>query len=141
MSPDMWEELSKLYKEGRIRAIGVSNFLQPHLEALADNSDIIPAVNQFEISPLNTQKGLIKYCQERGIAVEAMSTFSHYRSVEPRMEIIQNPLLEEISARHSKSVVQIVIYDGGAGPEGDLAFIIREQIESVVMMMLDDLHV
>lgn len=109
MSPDMWEELSKLYKEGRIRAIGVSNFLQPHLEALADNSDIIPAVNQFEISPLNTQKGLIKYCQERGIAVEAMSTFSHYRSVEPRMEIIQNPLLEEISARHSKSVVQIVL--------------------------------
>lgn len=109
MSPKMWEVLSKLYKEGRIRAIGVSNFLQPHLEALAEKSDIIPAVNQFEISPLNTQKELIKYCQERGIAVEAMSTFSHYRSVEPRLEIIQNPLLMEISAKHGKSVVQVVL--------------------------------
>ena len=105
----MWEELSKLYIKNRIRAIGVSNFLQPHLEALAEKTDIVPAVNQFEISPLNTQKELIRYCHERGIAVEAMSTFSHYRSVEPRMEIIQNPLLKEISARHHKSVVQIVL--------------------------------
>ena len=109
MSPKMWKELSALYEEGRIRAIGVSNFLQPHLEALADNSDIIPAVNQFEISPLNTNKELIKYCHDRGIAVEAMSTFSHYRSVEPRNEIIQNPILQRIAAKHKKSVVQIVL--------------------------------
>lgn len=109
MSQKMWKELSSLYKEGRIRAIGVSNFLQPHLEALADTSDIVPAVNQFEISPLNTNKALIQYCQERDIAVEAMSTFSHYRSIEPRMEIIQNPVLLEIAVKHRKSVVQIVL--------------------------------
>lgn len=109
MSPKMWKELSALYEEGRIRAIGVSNFLKPHLDALADNSDIIPAVNQFEISPLNTNKELIKYCHDRGIAVEAMSTFSHYRSVEPRNEIIQNPILQRIAAKHKKSVVQIVL--------------------------------
>ena len=109
MSPEMWKELSTLYKAGRIRAIGVSNFLPPHIEALGEVSDIVPAVNQFEISPLNTNKELIKYCQERGIAVEAMSTFSHYRSNEPRMEIIQNPLLQEIAAKHNKTVVQIVL--------------------------------
>lgn len=109
MSPKMWDELSVLYKEGRIRALGVSNFLQPHIEWLADTSDIVPAVNQFEISPLNTNKELIHYCQERGIAVEAMSTFSHYRSVEPRIEIIQNPLLQQLAAKHEKSVVQIVL--------------------------------
>lgn len=109
MFPKMWKELSNLYKDGRIRAIGVSNFLQPHLEALADTSDIIPAVNQFEISPLNTNKALIDYCQKRNIAVQAMSTFSHYRSVEPRMEIIQNPILQEIAAKHNRSVVQIVL--------------------------------
>lgn len=109
IAPKMWNELSKLYEKGRIRAIGVSNFLQPHLEALADNSDIIPVVNQFEISPLNTQKSLIKYCQERGIAVEAMSTFSHFRSIEPRKEILENSLLTSISKVHHKSVVQIVL--------------------------------
>lgn len=109
IAPQMWEELSRLYKQGRIKAIGVSNFLQPHLEALAECSDIKPTVNQFEISPLNTQKELIKYCQERGIAVEAMSTFSHYRLVEPRMEIIENPILQEVAAKHNKSVVQIVL--------------------------------
>ncbi len=109
MTPKMWKVLSSKYREGRIRAIGVSNFLQQHLEALADVSDIIPALNQFEISPLNTQKSLIRYCQERGIAVEAMSTFSHYRSVEPRNEIIEHPLLQRIAVRHRKSVVQIVL--------------------------------
>ena len=109
IAPKMWKVLSKLYKEGRIRAIGVSNFLQPHLEALAETSDIVPAVNQFEISPLNTNKELIKYCQERGIAVEAMSTFSHFRSVEPRKEIMENDFLKRIAENHGKSVVQIVL--------------------------------
>ena len=105
----MWKELSFLYKQGKIRAIGVSNFLQPHLEALAESSDIVPTVNQFEISPLNTQKNLIKFCQKRGIAVEAMSTFSHFRSVEPRKEILENSTLHKIADFHNKSVVQIVL--------------------------------
>lgn len=109
IAPKMWEELSRLYNQGRIRAIGVSNFLQPHLEALAEYSDIKPAVNQFEISPLNTQKELIRYCQENGIAVEAMSTFSHFRSVEPRKEIMENTVLKDIALRHNKSVVQVVL--------------------------------
>lgn len=109
MMLDMWECLEKLYKAGRIRAIGVSNFLIPHLQYLMDNSDVVPAVNQFEISPLNTQKELIKFCQSKGIAVEAMSTFSHYRSVEPRQEIINNPTILPIAKKHGKSVVQIVL--------------------------------
>ena len=97
MCAKMWKELEKLYKSGRIRAIGVSNFLPPHIEYLKRCSDIVPAVNQIEISPLNTQKETIRYCQERGIAVEAMSTFSHYRSNEPRKEIIDSPLLKKNS--------------------------------------------
>lgn len=105
----MWKELEGLYKDGRIRAIGVSNFLQPHIEYLSDISDVIPAVNQIEISPLNTQKELILYCQKRGIAIEAMSTFSHFRSVKPRLEIIENEILVNIAKKHNKSVVQIVL--------------------------------
>jgi len=106
---DMYEELTRLHHEGRIRAIGVSNMLPPHIEALQNISDIVPAVNQVEISPLNTQKQLIGWCQSRGIVVEAMSTFSHFRSVEPRMEIIGNEKLADIAAVHGKSVVQVVL--------------------------------
>lgn len=108
-SDKMWRALDDIYCEGRIRAIGVSNFLSPHLDALKDCSNIIPAVNQFEISPLNTQKALIADCQTRGIAVEAMSTFSHFRSVEPREEIMKHPYLVEMANSHGKSVVQIVL--------------------------------
>ena len=105
----MYEVLTEFYKEGRIRAIGVCSFLPPHLEALKTVSDVVPAVNQFEISPLNTQKQLIKYCQERGIAVEAMSTFSHFRSNTPRTEITQNPVIKEIADVKGKSIVQVIL--------------------------------
>lgn len=109
MYPKMYEVLSDFYHQGRIRAIGVSSFLPPMIDSLKEVSDIVPAVNQFEISPLNTQKPLIKWCQERDIAVEAMSTFSHFRSNEPRLEIINNPNLKEIAHAHGKSVVQVVL--------------------------------
>lgn len=105
----MYEELTRLYHEGRIRAIGVCSSLPAHFAAYADVSDVVPAVNQFEISPLNTQKQLIKYCQERGIAVEAMSTFSHFRSNEPRKEIVENKKILEIAQKHGKSSVQVVL--------------------------------
>ncbi len=105
----MYEELTKLYHEGRIRAIGVSSFTIGHLKSLKDVSDVIPAVNQVEISPLNTQKELIKYCQDHGIQVEAMSTFSHFRSVTPRDEILKNPILAEIANAKWKSVAQVVL--------------------------------
>lgn len=105
----LWKGLEKYYRNGKIRAIGVSSFLQPHLRAIEDISDITPAVNQIEISPLNTQKELIDYCQQRNIAVEAMSTFSHFRSNEPRLEIIENPVIQSIAEQHNKSTVQIVL--------------------------------
>lgn len=105
----MWRELEKFYKEGRIRAIGVSNFLQPHIDALSEITDIVPAVNQFEISPINTQKELIKFCQIRGIAVQAMSTFSHFRSTAPRKEIVDSEVLIPIAKKYGKSTVQIVL--------------------------------
>ena len=105
----MYEVLTELYHKGRIRAIGVCSCLPPHLEALKTVSNVVPAVNQFEISPLNTQKQLIKYCQERGIAVEAMSTFSHFRSNTPRTEITENPVIKEIADAKGKSVVQVVL--------------------------------
>lgn len=105
----MYSELTKLYHEGKIRAIGVSSFTIGHLESLKEVSDIVPAVNQIEISPLNTQKPLIEYCQKHGIAVEAMSTFSHFRSVKPRLEILESDKLRPIAAKYGKSIAQIVL--------------------------------
>lgn len=106
---EMYEELTKLYHQGRIRAIGVCSFLPPHIESLKEVSDVMPAVNQFEISPLNTQKPLIKYCQRNGIAVEAMSTFSHFRSIDPRKEILENDEIRPIALKYGKSIAQIVL--------------------------------
>lgn len=105
----MYKVLTSFYKEGRIRAIGVCSCLPPHLEALKDVSDVVPAVNQFEISPLNTQKPLIQYCQERNICVEAMSTFSHFRSNEPRKEIVENATIQIIADKYGKTVPQVVL--------------------------------
>lgn len=105
----MYKELTSFYHEGRIRAIGVCSCLPPHLEALKEVSDVIPAINQFEISPLNTQKQLIKYCQERGICVEAMSTFSHFRSNESRKEIIENEMIKPIATKYGKSIPQVIL--------------------------------
>ena len=105
----MYEVLTRLYKEGRIKAIGVSSFLPCHIKSLAEVSDIVPAVNQFEISPLNTQKSLIKFCQDRGIAVQAMSTFSHFRSNEARTEITESKIIKPIATKYGKSIVQVVL--------------------------------
>ena len=105
----MYEKLCDFYERGEIRAIGVSSFTINHIKSLKDVSDIVPAVNQIEISPLNTQKNLIAYCQENNIAVQAMSTFSHFRSNEPRKEILDNKILKDIARKYEKSVVQIVL--------------------------------
>lgn len=105
----IYRKLTEFYNEGRIRAIGVCSSLPPHIDAFADVSDVVPAVNQFEISPLNTQKDLIQYCQKLGIQVEAMSTFSHFRATETRKEIVDNEVIAPIAKRHNKSIPQIVL--------------------------------
>lgn len=106
--PDFYRKLAQLIDKGKIRSVGVCSCLIPHLEWLAEECEIIPAINQFEISPLNTQKELIKYCQDKGIVPEAMSTFSHHRSNAPRLEILENSKLQEIARCHNKSVAQVV---------------------------------
>ena len=70
---------------------------------------MIPAINEVELSPLNSQKKLIKWCQDKDIQMTAMSTFSHFRSCKPRMEIIEHPSIIPIAKKHGKSVVQVVL--------------------------------
>ena len=109
IAQEFYAELVRLQKEGRIRAVGVCSSLPPHLDAFMDASNVVPAVNQFEISPLNTQKQLIKYCKDRGICVEAMSTFSHFRNTETRKDIVGNEKIAPIAERYGKSIPQIIL--------------------------------
>jgi diketogulonate reductase-like aldo/keto reductase len=73
---DTWKALIKLQERGKTRAIGVSNFMIRHLDELLAQTDIVPAVNQVEISPFIQRQPLAEYCRKRGIVVEAYSTLS-----------------------------------------------------------------
>jgi diketogulonate reductase-like aldo/keto reductase len=70
---DSWRAMEKLHREGRAKAIGVSNFMVQHLEELLASAEIVPAVNQIELSPFLQQREVDALCKARGIAVEAYS--------------------------------------------------------------------
>ncbi|MFO7568376.1 MAG: aldo/keto reductase [Smithellaceae bacterium] len=73
---ETWRALVKLQETGRVRAIGVSNFMIRHLDELLAQTDVVPAVNQIEISPFIQRKPLMEYCRRHGIVVESYSTMS-----------------------------------------------------------------
>ena len=98
---DTWKALTKLYKDGRIRSIGVSNFLPHHLEGLMD-SEVIPMVNQIEYHPGQMQENVVKFCREHNILVEAWSPLGTGR-------MLTNPTLMEIADKYGKSVAQLCI--------------------------------
>ena len=98
---DTWKALEKLYGEGLVRAIGVSNFQIRHLEDLAAVANIRPMVNQVEYHPLLTQKPLLQYCRENGIQLEAWSPLMRGN--------LDLPLLQELARKYGKTPAQIVI--------------------------------
>lgn len=68
---EVWRAMEDLYQEGKIRAIGVSNFLPHHLDALLETATIVPAVNQVRLAPGVYQDQIVAYCREKGILLEA----------------------------------------------------------------------
>lgn len=101
---DTWQEMTGLQKEGYVRNIGVANCHQHHLEAIYESSGVWPSVNQFEIHPLFTQKPLLKYCQERGIVVEAYTPIARYDD-----RLVRLPLVKNIAEKYDKSIVQVIL--------------------------------
>lgn len=99
---DAWKALEKLYKDGRVRAIGVSNFQIHHLEDLMGVADIKPMVNQVEYHPRLAQKELLRYCKEQNIQMEAWSPLM-------RAQLLDNPVLVEIAQKHGKTVSQVIL--------------------------------
>ncbi|MCB7161596.1 glyoxal/methylglyoxal reductase [Bacillus sp. PS93] len=99
---DTWRALEKLYKDGKIRAIGVSNFQVHHLEELLKDAEIKPMVNQVEFHPRLTQKELRDYCKAQGIQLEAWSPLM-------QGQLLDNEVLTQIAEKHNKSVAQVIL--------------------------------
>jgi diketogulonate reductase-like aldo/keto reductase len=101
---ESWKVMEKLFRDGRIRAAGVSNFHAHHLEEIAKISDLVPAVNQIECHPLLSQKALVDYCEKKGIAVTAWSPLGGVK-----LNLAENETLKKISAKFGKTPVQVVL--------------------------------
>lgn len=99
---DTWKAFEKLHKDGKIRAIGVSNFQVHHLEDLMSEAEVKPMVNQVEFHPHLTQKELLAFCKEQGIALEAWSPLK-------QGQLLDEPLLKEIAEKYNKSVAQVIL--------------------------------
>jgi diketogulonate reductase-like aldo/keto reductase len=100
---DSWRAMEKLQKQGRVKAIGVSNFTVRHLKELNEVSDTIPAVNQIEFHPFiyNEQKELLEFCLDRGIVFEAYSPLAQGH--------LNDDLLTLIGKKHGKSSSQVML--------------------------------
>ncbi|WP_322907349.1 aldo/keto reductase [Paenibacillus campi] len=99
---DSWRAMEKLYKDGRIRAIGVSNFQPHHLDDLLADAEVTPAVNQVEFHPLLTQNELLDYCVQKGIQVEAWSPLA-------RGKLFDNEVVKTIADKYGKSPAQVLL--------------------------------
>ncbi|ULT59845.1 aldo/keto reductase [Neobacillus drentensis] len=99
---DTWKVLEKLYKEKRVRAIGVSNFNIHHLEDLMSVAEIKPMVNQVELHPLHSQPELRGYCKQQQIQIEAWAPLGQGR-------LLDHPGLQEIASAHHKSIAQVIL--------------------------------
>ncbi|UKS25910.1 aldo/keto reductase [Paenibacillus sp. HWE-109] len=99
---EAWRALETLYKEGRVKAIGVSNFQVHHLEDVLADAEIKPMVNQVEYHPLLNQKAVREFCQRSGIQLEAWSPLM-------QGQLLDNDVLKAIADQHGKSVAQIIL--------------------------------
>lgn len=102
LDQDTWRAMEELYSQGKVRAIGLSNFLPQHIENLLENCRVVPAVDQIEFHPGYTQEMTVRYCQEKKILVQAWSPIG-------RRRLLDYAMLKETAARYGVSVAQLCI--------------------------------
>jgi len=100
---DTWRAFEKLHADGRVRAIGVSNFQPAHLERLLGSSDVVPAVNQVELHPYLQQAEVRAFDEKHGIATEAWSPLAKGGS------LLGEPAIAELAVKHGRTPAQIVL--------------------------------
>lgn len=99
---DTWRALEELYRLGRVRAIGLSNFLPQHIEPLLEQATILPMVNQIEYQPGYMQPECVEFCNKHNILVEAWSPLGSGK-------LLKNETLQSIAKKYNKSVAQLCI--------------------------------
>ncbi len=99
---ETWKAFEELYNAGKIRAIGISNFRQHHIDELMKAATIPPMADQIRLCPGDTQDGLVSYCKERGILLEAYSPLGSGK-------IFSVPEMKEIAEKYGKSIAQICV--------------------------------
>lgn len=102
INQETWRALEKLYNEGMIRAIGLSNFMPHHLEAVLQKAEVMPAVDQIEYHPGFLQQECVDYCKEKGIVVEAWSPLG-------RGSVLFDELLMGLAEKYGSTVAQLVV--------------------------------
>ena len=102
LNAETWAAFERLYEEGSIKAIGLSNFLPHHIEELLETAGILPMVDQIEIHPGWLQREAVDYCKTKGILVEAWSPFG-------ARAVLDNPLLLSVAEKHNKTAAQICV--------------------------------
>lgn len=100
-----WRAMEKLYQEGQVRAIGVSNFPPDRLMDLMIHNDVKPAVNQIEVHPFNQQIEPQQFLQANGVQMEAWAPFA-----EGKHDIFHNELLLSLAHKYQKNVAQIILH-------------------------------
>lgn len=99
---ETWKAFEDLYEQGKVKAIGVCNFKEGHIEELSKSAKIMPMVNQIEIHPYRSQKNMIYYCKEKNIKVVAWSPIM-------RGKIFSDEKMLYLSKKYNKSIPQITL--------------------------------
>ena len=99
---ETWKAFEEIYKEGKTKAIGVSNFLNNHMQNILDNCEVVPMVNQIEFHPGYIQKDVVDFDKKHGIVVEAWSPLGRER-------VFKDELLNKLAEKYGKSVAQICL--------------------------------
>jgi 2,5-diketo-D-gluconate reductase A len=99
---DSWRALERIYTDERVRAVGVSNFLAEHLDRLAKESELVPAINQIELHPTYQQRELTELCRKRSIAITAYSPLGQGGDLD-------HPVLASIASGHGVTPAQVVL--------------------------------
>ncbi|MEQ6357440.1 aldo/keto reductase [Lysinibacillus sp. M3] len=102
---DVYKALEKVYQDGRVRSIGVSNFHVHHLEHLLKETSVVPVINQIEFHPHLTQEEVRAFCKEKGIQAEAWSPLMNG-------SLLEESLIQQLASKYGKTPAQIVLrYD------------------------------
>ncbi len=99
---ETWKAMVEIYKQGKARSVGVSNYTIRHLEELLPNTELVPAANQIEFSPFLYRKALLEYCVSHGIVVEAYSPLA-------RAQKLEDPRLVAMAQKYGKTPAQIAL--------------------------------